>query len=80
MTSYIRYIIENIEPVRIADDSMSQSGQTSTLRHIPGSSIRGLIINKLAEKMTEAEFDNIKTSFLSDSVRFLNAYLYADSY
>lgn len=71
MAGYIRYILNNIEPIRIADDSSSQSGQTSTLKHIPGTTIRGLIINKLA---TAADFEAKKKLLFSDKVRFLNAY------
>lgn len=38
MSNYFRYVIKNMEPLRIADDSSSQNGQTNTLRYIPGSS------------------------------------------
>ena len=44
---YIRYIVKNDEPLRIADDSTSQNGQTVTLRYIPGTTIRGYIVNQL---------------------------------
>ena len=50
MTEYIKYQIKNIEPLRIADDSTSQNGQTTTLRYIPGTTIRGWIINQLAKR------------------------------
>ena len=41
MAEYLRYVLKNIEPLRIADDSTSQNGQTVTLRYIPGTTIRG---------------------------------------
>lgn len=72
MTRYYRYRIHNIEPLRIADDSHSQGGQVLSLRYIPGSSIRGYVINRLAK---EAEFESYKKILLSPSVRFQNAYL-----
>ena len=60
-----------MEPLRIADDSTSQSGQTNTLRYIPGSSIRGLVINQLA---LQPDFERKKQILFSNQVRFLNAY------
>lgn len=75
MTTYVKYIIKNIEPLRIADDNISQSGQTVSLRYVPGSSIRGYIINRLARQQ---DFEQYKKVLLSDKVRFSNAYLYAD--
>lgn len=75
MTTYVKYRIKNIEPLRIADDSISQSGQTVSLRYVPGSSIRGYVINQLAR---QEDFEEYKRILLSDKVRFLNAYLYAD--
>lgn len=68
---YIRYILENTERIRITDDSISQNEQTDTLSYIPGSTIRGIIINKLAQK---EGFSDIKTALFSDKVRYLNAY------
>ena len=75
MTEYFRFVIRNIEPVRISNDSISQNGQTVSLRYIPGSSIRGYVINKIADSQ---EFEAVKKILFSDKVRFLNAYLYAD--
>ena len=54
---YIKYIIRNKEPLRIADDSTSQSGQTVTLRYIPGTTMRGYIINKMAPS---SDFEQLK--------------------
>ena len=75
MTEYIKYQIKNIEPLRIADDSTSQNGQTTTLRYIPGTTIRGWIINQLAKR---ADFENLKKDLFSDNVRYLNAYINKD--
>ena len=72
MPAYLRYVLHNIEPIRIADDSTSQNGQTVSLRYIPGTTIRGLVVNKLAK---EDNFEKIKKSLLSNEVQFLNAYL-----
>ena len=74
MTTYLKYIIKNMEPVRIADDSNSQSGQTEILRYIPGTTIRGLVINALSSA-DETEFEKIKKQLFTSHVRYLNAYL-----
>ena len=56
---YIRYILKNIEPLRITDNSTSQSGQMDTLTYIPGMTIRGVVISALAEKLEKSEL-NVK--------------------
>lgn len=71
MTEYLRYHFKNIEPIRIADDSASQSGQTSSLKYIAGSTIRGAVITSLAK---HPDFEKIRKVLFSDCVRFLNAY------
>lgn len=72
MPKYFRYKIKNIEPLRIANDAGSQSGQTVTLRYIPGTTIRGFIINAMAR---EENFEEKKKIVFSDKVRYLNAYM-----
>lgn len=72
MTQYLRYVLKNVEPIRIADDSTSQSGQTVSLKYIPGTTIRGLVINRLAQ---QEDFEEIKKLLFSEQVRYLNAYL-----
>ncbi|MCM1540824.1 MAG: hypothetical protein NC121_06125 [Blautia sp.] len=72
MGEYLKIVFQNLEPVRIADDSSSQSGQTVTLRYIPGTALRGVVMNALAR---EADFETMKKSLLSTRVRYLNAYL-----
>lgn len=72
MSNYLKIMLQNTEPVRIVDDSTSQSGQTVTLRYIPGTAIRGAVINALAQ---EEDFEEIKKSLFSDKIRYLNAYL-----
>ena len=71
MAEYLRYVIKTKEPIRISDDSMSQSGQTETLRYIPGTTIRGLVINALAK---ENDFEQIKEVLFSKDINYLNAY------
>lgn len=72
MTQYIRISFKNVEPVRVADDSKSQSGEVATLKYIPGSAFRGLVINELAG---EEDFEDIKPFLFSDKVKYLNAYI-----
>lgn len=71
MTEYIKIVFQNLEPVRIADDSTSQSGQTVTLRYIPGTALRGIFINALSG---DQDFEEIKRGLFSPGIRFLNAY------
>ena len=72
MTKYIKYRLLSLEPFRISDDSSAKKGQAMTQRFIPGSTIRGLVINALAGSVV---FSEIRKILLSDHVRFLNAYL-----
>ncbi|WP_031556049.1 RAMP superfamily CRISPR-associated protein [Oribacterium sp. FC2011] len=74
---YLRIQLKNIEPLRISDDSVSQSGQTETLTFIPGSSMRGALIAEIIknEKMKGAEeLQKSIDEILSDKVSFINAY------
>ena len=72
MGKYLKYILNNIDPVRIKDDSSSQPGQTSAMRYIPGSSIRGIVVGKLAN---DDDFPLIKKKLFTEPTVFLNAYL-----
>lgn len=76
MSIYLRYVIRADEPLRIADDSSSQHGQTMTLRYIPGSTIRGMVINQLAKE--SERFEGIKKALFSEKTAFLNAYPIVD--
>ena len=69
---YVKIKFNNTEPVRIVDDSRSQHGECTTLRYIPGSTMRGLVINQLAK---EDDFSKLKQYLFSDDVQFMNAYL-----
>lgn len=73
MSKYIRYEIKNIEPIRITNNTMSQSGQMETLRYIPGSTIRGYVVSDFLKKDL---FQKYKRALLTSEVRFLNAYPY----
>lgn len=71
MSEYLKIVFTNLEPVRIADDSTSQSGQTVTLRYIPGTVLKGVVVNALSQ---DSDFDAIKKSLFSTKIRYLNAY------
>lgn len=73
--TFIRYTIQNIQPLRIADDSTSQSGQTSTLKYIPGTTIRGYVVNRLCH---DPKFESIKQILFFGHVRFMNCSLVRD--
>ena len=73
MSRYIRFVIENVAPVRIANDETSQHGQTDTLKYIPGSTLRGLVVNSLLSQ--GEKFEKYKKQIFSSKVQFMNAYL-----
>lgn len=73
MKKYIQYYVKNIQPLRFADDNTSRTGQCDTVSYIPGTSIRGAIINGIA-KNSGQYFENIKQKLFSDKVKFLNCY------
>lgn len=78
MAQYLRYVIKNLEPVRIADGSTSQRGQTNTLRFIPGSAVRGYVVNAFARNDPDlAETGEI---LFSNRIAFLNAILASDTH
>lgn len=74
--TYIRYILKNVEPLRITDDSTSQYGQIDTLTYIPGMTIRGVVIQTLAEQLGQEteKWEQIRQELFSNQVSFLNAY------
>ena len=51
MAHYLRYVLRSLEPVRIADKHASNNGQTESLHYIPGSAVRGLILNQLIDRV-----------------------------
>lgn len=72
---YIRYWLEVLEPLKIVDCDTSRSGEITTLNHIPGSTTRGVVINRM---VSNKDFEIKKKLLLSDKVHFLNAYPYID--
>lgn len=75
MTEYIRILFQNVEPLKIADDSNSQNGQVDALSYVPGTSLRGAVIGSLVRN---GELEQYKTAVLSEQVSFLNAYVMDD--
>ena len=73
---YIRFVVENREPLRIGDDETSQHGQTDTLHYIPGSAVRGMVVQALVQN--PAAFEEDKKTLFSNRVHFLNAYPMVD--
>ncbi len=69
---YLKLSIINVEPLCISDDSTSQSGQTNCYRYIPGTTIRGFVVNRLASD--EILFGQYKKDLFSDRIAFMNGY------
>lgn len=76
MRRYLKFVMENTEPIRISNDETSERGKVDTLKYIPGSSIRGLVVNSLIAG--NADFEGYKTQLFSGHIQFLNAYLTVD--
>ncbi|MCD8109616.1 MAG: RAMP superfamily CRISPR-associated protein [Clostridiales bacterium] len=75
MTQYIRIQFRNVEPLKIADDNSSQTGQVNVLTYVPGTSLRGAVISAFVRN---GEMEEYKTALLSDQTSFLNAYIMMD--
>lgn len=77
MPSYIKFDIENIEPIKVASTIM-QSDNESSRSYIPGSALRGaFIVNYI--KMNNLDANNLNTGehrekLLKGGIQFLNAY------
>lgn len=71
MSKYLRYVVKNIGPLRIVDSSASQTGHSMTLRYIPGTAVRGLLIHSLSK---DSGFGQMKKTLFSDQIRYLDAY------
>ncbi len=70
---YLELEFYNTAPLRIGNDDTSQQGQANTLLYIPGSTVRGLVINELCRE--KQDFESIKKLLFSDKVHFMNAYV-----
>ena len=71
---YIKYLLKNTEPIRITNASTSQNEQMDSLTYIPGTTIRGMIINTLAfDPKFCSNFAEIKQKLFSNQVQYQNA-------
>ena len=75
MGKYIHYKFVNQQGLRIVNDHTSQHGESATLRYVPGTTIRGLIISTMA---SNGKLDSWKKQLFSDDIQFLNAYVCAE--
>ncbi len=69
---YVKFTFKNEEPLKIADDSTTQSGQVNALSYVPGTALRGALIGSFVKV---GKFDGLKDMLLSDDVVFHNAYI-----
>lgn len=68
---YLSYQLFLEEPLRVVELDASKEGEWDTLSYIPGSSIRGAVLNKLSASLQNQEK---KRMLLSEQCMFLNAY------
>lgn len=52
---YIAYEIQNIQPILIANLDISKSGEIATLAYLPGSTLRGMVLANLKERMADEQ-------------------------
>ena len=74
---YLKLYLNNVEPLSISDASTSQAGQSNVYKYIPGSTIRGFVISKLAQN--KELFEKHKKALFYGDVRFQNAYPVIDN-
>ncbi|MBE6853766.1 MAG: hypothetical protein E7505_09915 [Ruminococcus sp.] len=76
---FLRIDFTNTEPLRISDIGMSKDNETATINFVPGSSLRGAIVNNLASELKNdtARFERVKKELLSSGTAFYNSYLRA---
>lgn len=67
---YIAYEIQNKQPLLITNLDTSKPGEITTLQYLPGSTLRGMVISNLKEKMNDEES---KQKILTKAV-FYNGY------
>ena len=75
---YIRYRLKTLSPVLATDLNRSRGNSYETKGYIPGSAIRGWVINTLANS-DHNWFEEHRAELLSDNVRFLDAFPYRQS-
>lgn len=78
---YIKYYLQNVEKLRITNDSSSHNEQMDTLNHIVGTTIRGVIINRIINRpvkdpnLKNLGIEVVKKQLLDPNcVRYMNAY------
>lgn len=71
MRKYINFDMINIEPLKIEDRNASKPGETSTLHYIPGTTVRGMIMNAIS---SSGQLEEIKAELFSDKTAFFDAY------
>ena len=69
----IYYKVKSELPLIFTDSAASHENNSETKGYIPGSAVRGMVINALAKSDPEW-FEKNKTLLLSDRTRFLNAF------
>ena len=69
----LRYRIRTEAPVLITDPARSSGNNYETRSYLPGSAIRGLVINLLAKRQP-AWFEEHRIELLTEDTRFLDAY------
>ena len=75
MADYLKYRIINLEPMCFADRATSQGDQMDTLRYVPGSAVRGYVVNSLIDR---TDFGQDLSKLFSEDLAFMNAYLSAE--
>lgn len=76
-TRYLKYTCTNTEPLSIVDLYSSKSDEAAALPYITGASVRGAIMNALAQTPDPSSgslLEKFKSAFFDGTLRFFNAY------
>lgn len=71
---YYEYTVINQEPLSVVDMDSSKSDEAAILSYIPGSTIRGAVLNRFFTEITEEEQKAIESCFYDGTISFLNIY------
>lgn len=74
---FLSFNITNTEPLKITDIGMSRNGEAFSVNYIPGSTLKGAVINALASEYRNNPdvFERAKKELLSCETFFLNSYI-----
>lgn len=77
LMKFLKFDITNTEPLKITDTGLSRDGEIFSVNYIPGSTLKGAVINALAAELKNKPdvFERVKKELLSSETVFCNSYI-----